>query len=268
MGRYVYGPVLSRRLGWSLGIDVMPKLKTCTFNCVYCELGKTSTQGYVSKDFRYEFPPNFVEDFTNELRTKLIEHSAYIKSLTFGYNGEPTLQKYLDLAFDISHKLRFDAGIDNRVPITILTNASTLEFPEIREKLSNFDIVIAKLDAGAQKIFKYVNLPHHSIPPLNKIIENLKQLKSEMKTGRKLYIQTLLYKVRLPTTIQSNATGDNIVAIANAINEIQPDQVQVYTVSRQPADPSVIPLTKFELIELSDLMASNVKELRDIYYFP
>ena len=266
MGKYVFGPVPSRRLGWSLGIDVMPKLKTCTYNCVYCEVGKTSLKGFVSKDCRLDFPPHFIEEFTSELRDSLTEH-PYVKAITFGYNGEPTLQNNLSLALDIVRKVRFEAGLET-TPIVILTNSSTFEYPDIRECLSKFDIVIAKLDAGLPHYFKHTNQPHHSVPPIDQIKENIKKLKSEMKMGCKLYIQSLLYKVQPPSSIQSNATGDNIVAIANAINEIQPDQVQIYTVARQPAERSVRKLSKIELIELSDLMASNAKKGTEIYYFP
>ncbi|MHA1649099.1 MAG: radical SAM protein [Candidatus Helarchaeota archaeon] len=267
MGKYVYGPILSRRYGWSLGIDVMPKLKTCTFNCVYCELGKTSTKGYASLNFRVEMPPKFKEEFTEELQAKLVEHASYIRAITFGYNGEPTLNKNLDIILDITRKLRYEAGIE-KVPITILTNSSTLGDPSVRKILLNFDIVIAKLDGGTQEILQYVNRPHYSIPPFDGIVNNLCLLKKEMKTDTKLYIQTLLYKVNPPTSIKSNARGDNVVAIANAINKIQPDQVHVYSVAREPAEPSVIKVSKLELIELSDLMANNVDRSIDIYYFP
>ncbi len=266
MGKYVYGPILSRRYGWSLGIDIMPKLKTCTFNCVYCELGRTSLNGFVAKSYRCGVPANFEEDFTNELREKLIEHS-YINAITFGYNGEPTLNEKLDFIHELTRKTRYEVGLEKKVPISILTNSSTLEYAGIRKALGNFDIVIAKLDAGDQKMFKNTNLPHYTVPPIEEIVKNLRKLKSEMKKDNKLYIQTMLYNVRAPSSIMSNARGDNVVGIANGINQIQPDQVQIYSVSREPAEPSVIKLTKLELIELSDLMASNCKTT-DIYYFP
>ncbi|MFX1293670.1 MAG: radical SAM protein [Promethearchaeota archaeon] len=267
MVKYVYGPILSRRYGWSLGIDIMPKLKTCSYNCVYCELGKTTIKGYTSNEFRCKVPPKFKEEYSAELRRKLIEHAAYIKAITFGYNGEPTLNNNLDLILDITRKIRFETGIE-KVPISILTNSSTLEFPEIRKSLCNFDIVVAKLDAGTQEYLINVNRPHYTVPPLKRIINNLQLLRSEMKKEQQLHIQTLLYKVKPPTSIKSNARGDNVVEIANAINMIQPDQVYVYSVSREPAEPNVIKLTKLELIELSDLMANNIDKSIDIYYFP
>jgi wyosine [tRNA(Phe)-imidazoG37] synthetase (radical SAM superfamily) len=267
MGKYVYGPVLSRRYGWSLGIDIMPTLKTCTYDCVYCELGKTSTKGFASTKYRCEAPPKFKEEFSAELKAKLIEHGSYIKAITFGYNGEPTLNKDIDLILEITRKIRFQLGFEH-IPISILTNSSTLDNSDIRESLRNFDLVIAKLDAGYQEIFKVVNRPHYTVPPLETIVQSLKQLKSEMGENTKLYIQSLLYRVLAPSSIKSNARGDNVVAIANALNEIRPDQVHVYSIAREPAEASVIKVSKLQLIELSDLMASNVDRSIDIYYFP
>lgn len=264
--KYTYGPVRSRRLGWSLGIDIMPKLKTCTYNCVYCELGKTSLKGYVSTKYRCEVPPRFKEDFKAELQDKLVEGAAYIDAISFGYNGEPTLNKDLNVVFDLTRKLRFEAGI-KKVPITILTNSSTLGFPEVRKSLQNFDIVIAKLDGGTQQIFNSTNNPHFSVPSLPEIIKNLKLLKSEMKAGKKLYIQTLLYKVRAPTSLKSNATKENVTAIAEAVNEIRPDQLHIYSVSRVPAEDKVRALKNLELIEYSDIIAGLVNEPTEVFHF-
>ncbi len=264
--KYVYGPVRSRRLGWSLGIDVMPKLKTCTYNCVYCEIGKTSLKGHVSIRYKFGIPEHFKEEFRLELQDKLIKCSSYLDAIAFGYNGEPTLNEDLKLICDITRKHRFEAGIE-KVPITILTNSSTLGIPEVRKSLLNFDIVIAKLDAGTQEIFRSTNIPHHSIPPLTEIIKNLKLLKSEMKKDNKLYIQTLLYRVRSPTSLKSNATTENVAAIAEAVNEIRPDQLHIYTVSRPPAEEQIIALKNLELIEFSDMTTNLVKQPTEIFHF-
>ncbi|NVM55966.1 MAG: radical SAM protein [Candidatus Helarchaeota archaeon] len=244
----------------------MPKLKTCTYNCAYCELGKTSLKGYVSTKYRCNVPPHFKEDLSAELREKLVECSSYVNAITFGYNGEPTLNEDLGLILDLTRKLRYETGIE-KVPISIFTNSSTLGVPEVRKSLLNFDIVIAKLDAGTQEIFSSTNNPHHSVPSLKEIIKNIKLLKSEMKQGNNLYIQTLLYKVRAPTSLKSNGTRENVKAIAEAINEIRPDRIQMYSIARPPAEPKVIALTKMELIQLSDLMAELVEEPTEVFHF-
>jgi wyosine [tRNA(Phe)-imidazoG37] synthetase (radical SAM superfamily) len=216
---------------------------------------------------RCEGAPNFEQDFKLELGNKLVEHSSYIQSITFGYNGEPTLNKDLGKFADIARKVRYDVGIE-RVPLTLLTNASTIDQPEVQQAALKFDLVIAKIDAGSQDLFNAVNRPHYSVPPLNYLIKNLQILKFKMKKDAKLIIQTLLFKTRPDSSLMSNATRENVVEIANlAINEIVPDQVHVYSIAREPAEKDVISVPKLELLELSDLMSSLVTPETDVLYF-
>lgn len=266
IGKFTFGPVLSRRLGWSLGIDVLPKLKTCDYNCVYCEVGLTSLKGFMSINSRCETPPNFEEDFKLELENKLVEN-AYVQSITFGYNGEPTLNKNLGKFAEIARKVKYDVGLD-KVPLTLLTNASICDSEEVQNALLKFDLVVAKIDAGTQDLFIAVNRPHYSVPPLSYLIKNLQLLKYKMKKESKLIIQTLLYKVRPGSRLTSNATRENIIEMSYAaINKIVPDQVHIYSIAREPAEHDVISVPKFELIELSDLMASLVTPETDVLYF-
>lgn len=266
IGKFTFGPLLSRRLGWSLGIDVLPKLKTCDYNCVYCEVGKTSLKGYTNINYRCDMPPNFEQDFKWELQNKLVEN-AYIQSITFGYNGEPTLNKDLGKLVDIAKKVRYDVGLE-KVPITLLTNASTCDSSEVQDTLLKFDLIVAKIDAGSQDLFNAVNRPHYSVPPLNYLIKNLQLLKFKLKRDSKLIIQTLLFKVRPGSHLTSNATRENIVELAySAINKIVPDQVHIYSIAREPAEHDVISVPKLELIELSDLMASLVTPETNVLYF-
>lgn len=264
--KYSFGPIKSRRYGWSLGIDVMPKLKTCTYNCVYCELGKTSLKGYVGVDYKCEVPAYFSEDLKTDLRARLIESASYINAFMVGYNGEPTLNPNLKTALEVIRKMRVEFGIE-KIPIAILTNSSTLGNTEIRQVLSKFDIVVAKLDAGTQEIFNSTNNPHYSVPSLEKIVKNLTEMKNQMTEGKKLYIQTLLYKVQSPSFLKSNATEENIKMIADAITVIAPDQVQVYTIKRPPAEPKVIKLGHLELVQLSDRLAELVGSSTEVFYF-
>lgn len=215
---------------------------------------------------RCEGPPNFEQDFRQELQNKLVEN-AYIQSITFGYNGEPTLNKDLGKFVDIARKVRYDVGLE-KVPLTLLTNSTLIDQPQVQEAVLKFDLVIAKVDAGSQELFNAVNRPHYSVPPLNYIVKNLQLLKFKMRKEAKLIIQTLLFKVRAGSSLRSNATRGNVVEMANiVINEIVPDQVQVYSVAREPAEHDVISVPKLELIELSDLMASLVTPATDVLYF-
>lgn len=215
---------------------------------------------------RCEVPPNFEEDFKLELERKLVEH-AYIQSITFGYNGEPTLNKFLGKFAEIARKVKYDVGLE-KVPLTLLTNASTCDSAEALEALLKFDLVVAKLDAGTQDLFNAVNRPHYSVPSLNYLINNLQLLSYKMKRESKLVIQTLLFKVRPGGRLMSNATRENIVEMTYAaINKIVPDEVHIYSVAREPAEHDVISVPKLELIELSDLMASLVTPETNVLYF-
>jgi len=220
----------------------------------------------MSVNSRCEGPSNFEQEFKVELENKLIENN-YIKSITFGYNGEPTLNKDLGKFVEIARKVRYDIGLE-RVPITLLTNSSVIDHSEVQEAVLKFDLIIAKIDAGSQDLFNAVNRPHYSVPPLSYLIKNLQILKYKMKKEAKLIIQTLLFKTRPESSHTGNATRENVVAIANlAINEIVPDQVHVYSISREPAEPDVISVPKLELVELSDLMASLVTPETNVLYF-
>jgi wyosine [tRNA(Phe)-imidazoG37] synthetase (radical SAM superfamily) len=194
-------------------------------------------------------------------------NASYIQSITFGYNGEPTLNKDLGKFVDIARKVRYDVGLEH-VPFTLLTNSSTIDSPEVRDAVLKFDLVIAKVDAGSQDLFNAVNRPHYSVPPFNYLIKNLQLLKFKMKKESKLIIQTLLFKVRPESSFRGNATRENVVELANlAINEIIPDQVHVYSIAREPAERDAISVPKLELVELSDLMASLVTPETDVLYF-
>ncbi|MHA1266276.1 MAG: radical SAM protein [Candidatus Helarchaeota archaeon] len=244
----------------------MPKLKTCTYNCVYCELGKTSLKGLVGINYRCEVPPHFSEDFKAELRAKLVECASYIKVIIIGYNGEPTLNKNLDLVLEILHKIRYETGIE-KVPVATLINSSTIGDARIRTILSKFDLVVAKLDAGTQSLFYTTNLPHHSVPSLEKIIENLILLKQELEPRTSFYIQTLLFKSQSDFSIRANNTTENLLELAKAIKQICPEQLQIYSVSRPPANPAVKALSKLELVKASDRLAELLKGITEVYYF-
>jgi wyosine [tRNA(Phe)-imidazoG37] synthetase (radical SAM superfamily) len=143
---YTYGPYPSRRLGLSLGVNVLPTTKTCTFDCVYCEIGRT--EKLVDSDFRLSLPPS--RNFEKELRD-ILKFFPHLDSITFGYNGEPTLNDNLIDFYEIAFKVRENLQWKKDPPlITIFTNSTTLNSREVRKTLANFDLVLAKLDAATQ----------------------------------------------------------------------------------------------------------------------
>ncbi len=229
---YTYGPFQSRRLKLSLGIDILPKCKKCTYDCIYCEIGATGKNELVSPDFRIHAPPS--HRFRNEL-IDILKHVPHLNSITFGYNGEPTLNENILEFLKIAREVREKITWTNEKPrLTLFTNSSTLHFKEIRDRVKEFELVLAKLDAATQEDFLKTNRPHRETPPIEEIINSLVLLKREMPKDNKLAIQCLVYN-SYKKNIVSNNNNKNIEAISEAIQKIQPDIVQIYSIARIPA---------------------------------
>jgi len=227
---YTYGPFQSRRLGLSLGVDVLPKIKTCTFDCVYCEIGNTIH--LVSPKFRISSPPT--HKFEKELRD-ILKYFPHLASITFGYNGEPTLNENLMEFYDIALKVRNELRWTGTPPhLTLFTNSSTLHFEDIQERVKNFEIVLAKLDAATQADYIRINRPHKLCPENDRIIDSLIHLREKM-TSNKLVLQCLMLNSHRKD-FSPNFNDKNIEKLAFAIQKIKPNEVQIYSLARIPAE--------------------------------
>ena len=214
--KYIYGPVPSWRLGSSLGIDPLSKgEKVCTFDCVYCQIGKTK----LLTDKRETFVK--VSDIVEELDSLPPLEIDYI---TFSGTGEPTLAENLGQMVKALKKIRNEK-------IAILTNSSLIHRKDVQEDLSQADFIVAKLDAPTQNIFELVNQPGRTVK-IDTIIKAIKDFKS-------------CYLGKLALQIMFMEQNKNYAAdIAQIANEIKPDEVQLNT----PLRPCKIkPLTKSEM---------------------
>ena len=233
MRQYTYGPFQSRRLGLSLGINVLPNYKLCTFDCVYCEIGITDKSNLVSPDFRIDLPPT--PRFRKELISILIQ-VPHLKSITFGYNGEPTLNEklldFLKIAVEVRDKLEWTG---QKPLLTLFTNSSTLYVKDIRERVKQFEFILAKLDVATDEDFKRTNRPNDKSPNIETIIDSLVKLREEKPKQHKLVIQSLIYNSYEEEHIPNN-NNSNIDKLAYAIKKIKPDLVQIYTTARIPAE--------------------------------
>jgi wyosine [tRNA(Phe)-imidazoG37] synthetase (radical SAM superfamily) len=165
MYKYIFGPVPSRRLGISLGIDLLRE-KICTLNCIYCECGKTN----ILTTSRNEFVP--IAEVINEIDDYFSEYDDpdYV---TFSGSGEPTL--HIGLGKIIDHlKDNYD------VPVAVLTNGTLLSDPKVRKELSRADLVVPSLDSALDLSFKKMNRPHKSIT-INQYIQGLVDFRQEYK---------------------------------------------------------------------------------------
>jgi len=254
MRQYTYGPFQSRRLGLSLGINVLPNYKLCTFNCVYCEIGNTKTNNLVSPEYRVNLPPT--PNFRKELISILI-HVPHLNSITFGYNGEPTLNNHLLDYLKISSVVRDKLNWVKKKPIlTLFTNSSTLYIDEIRERVKQFEYILAKLDIAVDDDLIRTHRPHKDCPNINTIINSLVKLREELPKTHKLVIQSLLYN-SYREDFTPNFNPVNIDRLAHAIKRIKPDIVQIYSIARIPAEYFVYAIDDNEKKEI-------VRDIQDI----
>lgn len=217
----IFGPVPSRRLGRSLGVDLVP-FKTCTYDCIYCQLGRTTNKTLQRK----EWLP--FDEIISQLKEKLHLKPDYI---TLSGSGEPTL--FLRCG-ELINKIK---EITN-IPVAVLTNGSLLWLPEVRKSLLEADVVIPSLDAGSDRLFQYVNRPHQDIS-FDKMLDGLVKFRNEYEG--KYWLEVFLLAGVTTTKMEINR-------LKTCISSIQPNKVQVNTVTRPPAESFAEPVPK-ELLE-------------------
>jgi wyosine [tRNA(Phe)-imidazoG37] synthetase (radical SAM superfamily) len=209
---YVFGPVASRRLGRSLGVDLVP-YKTCPYDCVYCQLGCTTKKTVE----RGEWTP--IDTILGELAAKLPLKPDYI---TLGGSGEPTL------TLGIGRLILEIKGMTD-TPVAVLTNGALLWQPEVREELLDADLVCPSLDAGDEEAFQAVNRPHTDLSfaqMLDGLIEFRRQFRGQY------WLEVLL-------VAGLTDTEEAVRKVAACARRIRPDRVQLNTVTRPPAESEV-----------------------------
>jgi wyosine [tRNA(Phe)-imidazoG37] synthetase (radical SAM superfamily) len=221
---------------------------------LYCEIGSTEKSQLVSPEHRIKMPPS--SNFRNELKS-ILTYFPHLNSITFGYNGEPTLNEnildFLKIAADVREELKWTG---QKPLLTLFTNSSTLHFEEIRERVKQFELILAKLDAGSDEFFKIINSPHERVPSIEIIVESLRKLREEMPKDHKLAIQCLFFK-SYRDDFKPNDDPQNVENIARAIKRIKPDLVQVYSIARIPAQYYVFAID-------DDRKKEIVKSIKDI----
>jgi wyosine [tRNA(Phe)-imidazoG37] synthetase (radical SAM superfamily) len=216
--KYVFGPVPSRRLGQSLGIDPVP-LKTCNWNCVYCQLGRTRPLTNERKDF---YSP---EEIIGQVKEALEAHQpGEIDWVTFVGSGETTLHASLGVMIRQVKAL-------TTLPVAVITNGSLLYLPEVRQELAAADAVLPTVDAGNAKLYRKINRPHPAIT-FNRIIDGLISFRGAYQG--KLWIEVMLIK-------DINDTEVELKRIAAKLIRIHPDEIHIVQPTRPPAEPWVQP---------------------------
>ncbi|MBN2419299.1 MAG: radical SAM protein [Deltaproteobacteria bacterium] len=230
---YIFGPVPSRRLGLSLGIDLIPR-KTCSYDCIYCEVGKTTDR--IMEPFSFAS----VQDIVKELKEVLSKGSPDV--ITLAGSGEPTLN--MDIGVLISEIKRITS-----IPVALLTNGSLLWMKEIREKVKGVDILIPTLSSVYEETYRKIHRPHPGLK-LDDIIQGLKDMRKEY--SGKYFLEVVLLK-------GLNDSENEISGLKRIINEIQPHKVQLNTVVRPPSEPSAISISSEKLEEIKDILGGNTE---------
>jgi len=231
--KYVFGPVPSRRLGQSLGIDPVP-LKTCNWNCVYCQLGRTRPLTNERKNF---FPP---EEIIDQVKEALKAHKpGEIDWVTFVGSGETTLHTSLGVMIR-------QVKVLTKIPVAVITNGSLLYLPEVRQELAEADAVLPTLDAGNERLYRKINRPHPAIT-FNRIIDGLISFR-EVYQG-KLWIEVMLIK-------DINDTEVELKRIAAKLIRIHPDEVHIVLPDRPPSEPWVRPTDEEGLLRAQAILGN------------
>jgi len=257
MRQYTYGPFQSRRLGLSLGVNVLANYKLCTYNCVYCEIGLTKKENLVSPNYFIKLPPS--PNFRRELKA-ILHYFPHLNSITFGYNGEPSLNEnlldFLKIAEDVRNELNW---LNEKPILTLFTNSSTLHIDKIRKRVHQFELVLAKLDAANDVDFKRTNRPHHDTPNIEMIIESLIKLKQEMPKKHKLAIQCLIYNSYKKDFFPNN-NSRNILDLAYALKRIKPNIIQIYSTARIPAEYFVYAIDDEKKREIAAIFKETIDD--------
>ncbi len=237
----VFGPVPSRRLGRSLGVDVIPH-KTCTFDCVYCECGATTEKTCERKEF---FP---LEELLSELRIRLSEMQVKPDVITLSGAGEPTLYSRMG---EFITRAKEMSGL----PVAVITNSSLMQREDVRDELMDADIVLPSLDAALERSFTRTNRPHRDCK-LPGIIDGL-------RTFLDRYTGKVLFEILLVEGY--NTSDEDLTALKNVLDTLRVDTIQLNTVARPGTIKELKALDDGELERIRDFFGPRCEIVSSSY---
>ena len=228
--RHLFGPVPSRRLGISLGVDLVP-LKVCSLNCVYCEVGRTTNLTIERKEY---IPLN---DILTELKSYL-DNDPELDYITFSGAGEPLIHN------GIGKIITFIQENYPQFKLALLTNSTLLYDENVRKEILGIDLLLPSLDAVSEKVFKKLNRPNSKLDN-KKIIEGL--IKFSNSFLGKIWLEVFI----VPGL---NDTIEELELLKNVIKDIAPDQVQLNTLDRPGTESWIEPVTKSRMEEIAEFL--------------
>lgn len=236
---HIFGPVLSRRLGMSLGVDIVP-FKVCSYDCIYCQLGRTTNKTICRKEYiSHDTVLREIEEYLS------VEHPApdYI---TFSGSGEPTLNS------EIGQIIRKTKQF-TEIPVAVLTNGSLLIQSEVQEDLMTADVVLPSLDSATKKVFNVTNRPYQLLT-ISEVINGLISF-------RKSFLGEMWLEVLLCRGV--NDDKEELKKIGEAIQKIRPHKVHLNTVARPSRSGLAYPLSLRQLEEARKILGKNTEVIGD-----
>ena len=237
--KYVFGPALSRRLGRSLGVDVVP-FKTCTYDCVYCQLGPTTVHTLERK----AYVP--LDEVLDELQRKL-DSGVEADYVTIGGSGEPTLYSEIGPLIAAIKSL-------TSTPVAVLTNGSLLWDPEVRDALNLADVVLPSLDASDAQAFLAVNQPIAAI--------TYERMIAGLESFRKTYAGQIWLEIFLTAPIDPQSAA--IDRFIDCIGRIRPDKIHLNTLARPAPGSTAVPVAPDVMHEIARRLGPTAEVIADL----
>jgi wyosine [tRNA(Phe)-imidazoG37] synthetase (radical SAM superfamily) len=231
---HLFGPVPSRRLGRSLGVDLIPS-KTCAFDCIYCEVGPTTHKTGRRREYH-------TESIIRELSQYLSQGGAELDVITLAGSGEPTVNLGLGRIIERLKEM-------TQTPVAVLTNGALFNLPEVRRELLAADIVLPSLDAAREETFQRINRPLANF--------TLAQLQAGLKTFRREYRGQFWLEIMLLKGI--NDSEEELALLSQELRDLAPDRVQLNTAVRPVVEESARPLTREEMAGIAGYLPGEVE---------
>jgi len=235
----IFGPVPSRRLGLSLGIDIIP-FKTCTLDCIYCQLGRTTNK--TIERGKYTASDEILKSLE-----KVLREGERVDYITFSGSGEPTLNPEIG---------KMITGIKEMtsIPVAVLTNGTLLYQPRVEADLLEADLVVPSLDGASEEVFRRVNRPHSSLT-ISEVIRGIKTFSRNFKG--KIWLEIMLVK-------GMNDSEKSINEIKKVAREIKLDKIQLNTVVRPPAEESAGALGWQDLERIRSILGKRCEIIAEL----
>jgi len=236
---YIYGPVPSRRLGSSLGVDLIPR-KTCDYDCIYCQFGRITLK--TTRRDAY-IPAGAILD---QLERRL-EEAPELDYITVSGSGEPTLNSELgEIVMGIKRM--------SELPLAVITNGSLLGDKDVAEACVKADLVMPSLDAADEKTFRKINRPCRELD-LHTVVDGIAAF-------RKMYQGTMWLEVFIVEGV--NSDEEQLKKLGALIDRIGPDKVQLNTATRPPAEAYVHPVKKSRLEQMASILGMHSEAIESL----